>query len=340
MGRVCGTFRRLRNRLFPGALTLIYHRVCDRERDIQLLAVSPRNFEEQLQVLARFQVVPLGSLIDGQSKAQRNSIRMAVTFDDGYVDNLTHAKPLLEKYEIPATVFVAAGYVLNRRPYWWDELEQLILSPHPLPEVIRLTIGDAQRNWHLGDSTGYPAIYQQYPAWNVTLPFDPSPRHSAYRELHTEMRKLNVGRREAALDELRAYAREARASDLDIACTAQQVRELYEPGLVQIGAHTCAHPVLSRLDPTEQWDEIHGSKRLLEEITERPVSDFSYPFGSQEDYNTASVDCVKRSGFQRSCSNFAGHVRKSTDPYQIPRYLVRNWNGDTFAKKLKQWLGH
>ena len=122
------------------------------------------------------------------------------------------------------------------------------------------------------------------------------------------------------------------------ACTPEEIRRLREPGLIDIGAHTCTHPMLSRLPLHEQRQEISRSKELLEEIVGNPVEAFSYPFGTRLDYNAETVECVRRSGFHLACSNFEGHVRSSTDPYQLPRYLVRNWDGETFARQLENWL--
>jgi peptidoglycan/xylan/chitin deacetylase (PgdA/CDA1 family) len=333
LGSARALLQRTRNSLFPGALILLYHRVGEPEFDPQLLSVSRRNFEEHLQVLRKFGTTSLDSLL-ASGRTYRAAI--ALTFDDGYGDNLWNAKPLLEKYETPATVFVSVGHVVGRRPYWWDELEQL-LRPNPLPGTLSVTIGGVRRQWAMEDTDVEQAAHPRNADWNVLAASDPSPRQAAYLELCAAVRELPPSQQETIIDEVRAafsVSYECKCA----ACTPDEIRRLREPGLIDIGAHTCTHPMLSRLSVGEQQQEISRSKELLEEILGNPIEAFSYPYGGRSDYGEESVDCVRRSGFRLACSNFEGHVRASTDPYQLPRYLVRNWDGETFARYLKRWF--
>jgi peptidoglycan/xylan/chitin deacetylase (PgdA/CDA1 family) len=90
------------------------------------LAVPPELFEPQLEVIAtRFRPMPLRELATGLRAGTLPPTAVAVTFDDGYRDNLLVAKPLLERYGIPATVFVISGYVGSGRDFWWDVLERV-----------------------------------------------------------------------------------------------------------------------------------------------------------------------------------------------------------------------
>jgi peptidoglycan/xylan/chitin deacetylase (PgdA/CDA1 family) len=105
---------------------LLYHRVAQLGTDPQQLAVDPQTFDEQLTVLRETCTpVALGD-VPGMLRARRLPRRpVAVTFDDGYRDNLHEAKPLLERHGVPATVFVASGYVGAGKEFWWDELDRL-----------------------------------------------------------------------------------------------------------------------------------------------------------------------------------------------------------------------
>jgi peptidoglycan/xylan/chitin deacetylase (PgdA/CDA1 family) len=110
----------------PGCAVLMYHRIAEEPWDPWELCVSPRHFAEHLEVLSRpGMALSLGQLAGAVRAGKVPSDSAIITFDDGYVDNLQTAKPLLERYGIPATVFVTSGYVGDRRGYWWDELKEL-----------------------------------------------------------------------------------------------------------------------------------------------------------------------------------------------------------------------
>ena len=75
---------------------------------------------------------------------------LVVTFDDGYADNLYNAKPLLERYEIPATIFLTSGCIGQNREFWWDELDRMLLQPKTLPRALHLNIDGTTHDWDLG----------------------------------------------------------------------------------------------------------------------------------------------------------------------------------------------
>ena len=72
---------------------------------------------------------------------------MAVTFDDGYLDNILNAKPILEKFEIPATVFVCAGMIGRDGELWWDQLERALLLTKKLPNWLELDVNGQHFEW-------------------------------------------------------------------------------------------------------------------------------------------------------------------------------------------------
>ena len=111
--------------------------------------------------------------------------------------------------------------------------------------------------------------------------------------------------------------------------TPEEVALLAASPLAAIGAHTVTHPVLSQLSPEMQNEEITESKRQLAEIINAPVYGFSYPNGTDADYTQATVELVRRAGFSYAYSAFE-HPR--TDPFQLPRVMIRDWDGEEFAR--------
>jgi len=120
--------RRARSRFVRGGAILGYHRVAEPDGDAFRLCVSPVHFAEQLEVVRRIaQPVSLEDLTQAVWDRADLRAKVAITFDDGYSDNLHAAKPALEQFEIPATVHVVAGR-LGRR-FWWDELAARLSEP-------------------------------------------------------------------------------------------------------------------------------------------------------------------------------------------------------------------
>jgi peptidoglycan/xylan/chitin deacetylase (PgdA/CDA1 family) len=108
-----------------------------------------------------------------------------------------------------------------------------------------------------------------------------------------------------------------------------------EDGLVEIGSHTVTHPVLATLPVTAQRDEIRQSKAGLEDILGCEVTSFSYPHGS---YTPETVDLLREAGFTQACSSIADVVWQSTDGFQLPRRIVKDWDGEAFARRLEEWF--
>jgi peptidoglycan/xylan/chitin deacetylase (PgdA/CDA1 family) len=113
-------------------LILLYHWIAQPQRDPQLLAVGPDRFEAHLAMLQRrTNIMRLSEMIDRIAAGKALPRRaVAITFDDGYMDNMRVAEPMLARAQIPATLFVATGYVETGRPYWWDAIDTAIWGRH------------------------------------------------------------------------------------------------------------------------------------------------------------------------------------------------------------------
>src|SRR3989344_2717645 len=104
--------QRIRNMVVPTARIILYHRIADVKQDPHILCVSPENFRAQIKFLKEnFKIIPLVKLVQDirTKKVKNNSI--AITFDDGYADNLYNALPILEEFRVPATIFLTSGYI-------------------------------------------------------------------------------------------------------------------------------------------------------------------------------------------------------------------------------------
>lgn len=330
--------RWLRNRFAPGVLILHYHRVVELPSDPHLLCVTPQHFAEHLEILQKHgRPMPLQHLVQALRDGNLPHRAVAVTFDDGYADNLYNAKPLLERYDIPATVFVTTGYMGHEREFWWDELERVLLQPGTLPETLHLSVNGSFYHWELGEVAHYSEDdYWRYRCWNVEQRDDTSPRQRLFRSLYQLLHPLAEGEQQKVLDKLRVWAGvQSLCRPTHRTLTLNEVFHLAEGKLVEVGAHTVTHPVLSLLPAATQRDEIRWSKARLEEILEHPVTSFAYPYGL---LTAETVTVVRESGFACACSSFADVVWRGTDRFQLPRVLVRDWDGETFASRLREWF--
>ncbi|NER51852.1 MAG: polysaccharide deacetylase family protein, partial [Symploca sp. SIO1A3] len=257
LGRLKRTTRQLRNRFAPGGLILLYHRVAEVPSDPFKLCVKPGNFAQQLEVLKKYSnPMPLQQLVQAVRDGKRPNRAVAVTFDDGYVDNLYEAKPLLERYDIPATVFVTTGNLGSQQEFWWDELERLLLQPGKLPTTLGLSIKGCSHQWDLGEAADYSEDnYQCDRTWNWYLKedADPSPRQRIYRSLYQLLQPLLPDERQQLMSELLAWSgAEAKGRPTHYCLSTTEVSTLAKGGLIEVGAHTVKHPFLSALPPAVQ----------------------------------------------------------------------------------------
>ena len=338
-GRVRRTGEWLRRKFTSGGVILAYHRVSELSSDPQLLAVNPRHFADHLEIIKKnCSPVSLKELVGGLREKTLSRHPVAITFDDGYADNFTCAKPLLERYAVPATVFVTAGSVGSGREFWWDEIERLILEPAALPKTLELSDTDGPAfKWEF--STGNVYDQDAHRSWNVQFAEDPTPRHALYRSLCELLRPLPEENRHDVLARLQTWAEaEGNGRSTHLPLTTGELARLDQGELVEIGAHTCTHALLSVLPKHEQRAEIQGSKIALEEMLGHPVVSFAYPFGGRSDYNADSIQAVCQAGFERACANYPGTVWRRSDCFQLPRLLVRDWDGETFERWLSGWV--
>ncbi len=340
-GGVRSIARRL---LVQRALILVYHRVTRLESDPECLCVQPERFLEQLQVLRRhYRVVRLTDLQRLLEKGLVPRKRAVVTFDDGYADNLLFARPLLERCDITATCFVASGKMGQRSEFWWDELAHLLLDQKGASDVLSIDLNGTCYTWRLrqGQGDGAESNERVSGTWNVLQKAIPNARQKAYGELAALLRTSDVTAQDSVLEQVAACTRVQRhVRDSHRTLRPDEVASLGEGGLVEIGAHTVTHPVLSAQPLNVQQHEIETAKQQLESILNRKVSAFAYPFGQRADYSAETVAMVRNAGYVCACSNFPGWVRRETNAYELPRYIVRNWHGDEFARRLEGWYAN
>jgi peptidoglycan/xylan/chitin deacetylase (PgdA/CDA1 family) len=317
MPRLSGLARRARRLLGvpPVAPTiLMYHRVAEVAVDPWGLAVSPRRFEQQLRAIRRHRTpMALDALVRHllQGTAPRNAV--AVTFDDGYLDNLVNAKPLLVRYGVPATLFVPTGSIGQAEEFWWDELAKLTLG---WPEASQgsVEVGDAEAEWAFptAGTAGAEAA-----------------RQAAHLRLWQALRAATPTIVAAAMAGLRRAIGTAPRAALDRTMTAAELTAWLEGGLTGIAAHTVTHRPMTALRPDELAVEVAASRARCAELTGREATGFAYPYG---DHSETVAAALGRTGLAWACSTRPAAVLPGAlDLFDLPRLQVAE------ARLGRQW---
>jgi peptidoglycan/xylan/chitin deacetylase (PgdA/CDA1 family) len=304
--------------------------------------VSPAHFAEHLEVLRRryhpMSLADLDSALDKKSVPHRGVV---VTFDDGYADNLWNARPLLERVGVPATVFVTTGYVGQKREFWWDELERILLTTASAPERLELELGGRRRVFSTRTADERRDAYESIRRWLLRM--DARGIEQALSSLRSwatlrPIRQAQGRQAQGHPERSRGASDDGEARPSHRPLGVDELRALAADGLVEIGAHSRSHVDLAAQPLDAQREEIEGSRRDLEAWLERPVTKFAYPFGSRASYSKSTVRAVQEAGFRLACSNFPIWVTRWTDRYQLRRCLVRDWDGETFRRQLEAWF--
>ncbi len=302
----------------PGAaLVLMYHRVLpDKGDDPFGMAVSTAHFAAHMAALKTMtETVSLDALEARHASAfAGGGTCVCVTFDDGYVDNLRHARPILEQAGVPATIFLSTDYIGSDRPFWWDEVDRLLRRlPDRAPRLPELG-GD----WNLDDAKGFAA---------------------ARDAVTGRLKRLTGAARERWLDDVHAacgLAREPADADgrpvrWDEVRAAAGEAIAFEP-------HGCSHASLGFLPADEAAREIRESKRVVDRELGRASRYFAYPNGKPEDVGAGHAAVFEAAGLACAFTTSSGAVRADTPRDRMPRVAVRDSDAAAFTARLRQFL--
>jgi peptidoglycan/xylan/chitin deacetylase (PgdA/CDA1 family) len=288
-------------------VVLLYHRIDDTP-DIHGLGVPVAVFDAHLQWLrAECHIMPLDALLSTPYEHLPDRA-VALTFDDGYEDNLREAAPLLQRHQTPAAFFLTSRWLEECGEYWWDTLERVLLAASVTPATLDIKIaGDLVRL-----ATG-----------------SEEERLAAHWRLHEALVHASLEERERAVDQLRGWAGGGapRVRPM-MADGARQLAKL--PG-VTIGAHTVNHLALPDQSPAQQF-ELTECQTDLRRVTGQPIELFAYPYGAVDREWAAAIRRSWRWGF--SCDERV--LGDSFDAARVPRLDVKGWETADFASRVSR----
>ena len=234
-------------------IILMYHRIADESFDPWEIAVGPRNFADQLSWLTRNRTpISLGEFADLYRRRALPDDAVAVTFDDGYACTAAVAAPLLERFAVPATVFVPAGLIGRARTFWWDELQQNPVVPSPAASVHALG-----QDWEIGQPHRGDAVW----------PSDSrkrTPRQSGFFTLWSRLQPLPASKIEEAMAELRAHGSKGTKASHRL-MTVDEARSI-KSDRISFGSSTITHTSLPTLSAADKALEISDGMKACEEL--------------------------------------------------------------------------
>jgi peptidoglycan/xylan/chitin deacetylase (PgdA/CDA1 family) len=296
-----GSYRALRN-LAPSRRVAIlrYHAICGEEGACYAdpgICVPPAAFEEHVRYLAsNYTVLPLTDVVErlrGRRELPRNTV--AITFDDGYADNLAAARTL-HRHGVSATFFITSGCLAGGEPFWPSEIRALVRRI-PGPELTLSLDGRSLRMPLRGETNQLQAI----------------------RTLSKLFKSNRIPVRESLREQLRAAAGHPDLPNFMLQW--DELVQMHRLGMT-IGAHTVTHANLPSAGLEAATREIAGSKERLERELGAPVSLFSYPNGGAERYYTPELQQVVAQHFSAAATSRNAFAGPRSDLYALERIQV------------------
>ena len=304
-------------------VVLLYHRIASPAYDPWDVAVSEAAFEEHLRYLtADCTVLPLGELIAAGRERRLPERAVAVTFDDGYADNLERALPLLERHGVPATIYIATGYIESRREYWSDTLLDALAGSGERPATLELDLGG-----------------HRVAASTAT---EEERRQALLGVIHPALRACERPALESGIAQLREWAGlgdqpVGSAEDpLRRPMSAEELTRLNASEAIELGAHTVSHPSMTALSAEANREEVEGSRDYLEKLFGKAPVSFAYPFG---DNNTRARKAVAEAGFDDAVA-VRGNIplTAAARRFEVPRTIAVDEPAEDLGRRIDRTL--
>jgi peptidoglycan/xylan/chitin deacetylase (PgdA/CDA1 family) len=302
-----GLPRRIGARLAPGRLALLmYHGVTAQPLAVPDWCFLPvAEFRAQMTYLASYcRVLPLDAALAelrGEVPRDRDPRpRVAITFDDGYMNNATVALPVLREFGLPAMIFLNTGF-LNTRDWLWASRLHAALAETRLATLA----------WRGATYPLATAAERAESSAQLQAALKAQPHAQLLRDVAELIAALG-GDPQAPVVPGSPY------EFMDDAA----LRACLDSGLIDFGAHTHTHTILAHLPHETQRAEIEQSVRGVSEILKRPCTWFAYPNGRAEDYTPETITILRELGIQGAVTTRELANGPATDGLQLGRYGI------------------
>jgi peptidoglycan/xylan/chitin deacetylase (PgdA/CDA1 family)/glycosyltransferase involved in cell wall biosynthesis len=297
----------------PGGAILFYHRVATLVPDPHALCIAPNLFRAHMCHLSEhYRPLALDDLVVGMTNGELPERAVAVTLDDGFLDALDNAAPILVELGIPAIFFVSSDRLHEGHETWQDTLIRVMFSESSLPPLLTLPYNGRTMDLPTATTSERAKAFEQI----NELCWDSSFEVRAGIVAHV-----------CRWSGLQLHARRSHRLMM-----ADEIRRLSEKPGLSIGCHGIHHLCLPAQPLPIQQREVVESKYILESLLKKPVGAFSYPYGVNDE-QTAAV--VRSAGFDLAVTTREGLVH-STDPrWRLARNEVKAWAPGRFAEWVR-----
>jgi len=310
----------------------MYHRIAMPEVDPWGLAVPPERFAEQLEILRKHRtILSMESFVGRLQSGDLPCDALALKFDDGYIDNLLRAKPILEAVGVPATVFVTTGLIGSDEEFWWDQLARMILLRK---EAIATTLTLDKDCLQIELPPIDPELEPRpgWRAWEEPV----TAREDAYKRIWSALWDRAPESRKAALVQLSQVFGGTQSRPEDLPMGVEDVPRLVSDW-ISVGAHSRFHRPLVSLPPAARLEEMVRSREEAEALSASPVTGFAYPHGAS---NPETEDMARRAGYRWACTvNEQTIDQRRVGLHSLPRISVGHWSGEALLAKLRTIRG-
>lgn len=226
---------------------------------------------------------------------------VAVTFDDGYHDNLSNALPVLESMNAPASFYVTWNVLMGQQEFFYDRIQTAVMASRRSPLRIELD----GRTFSCADgSVGN--------------------RMTLIQELVLQIRRKSEADRAADVKVIEAMCLDGDRPVLKAYLREEDLHELASSSLVKFGSHTLSHPDLASCDAQALEREVGASRRQLSGLLGQSVEGIAYPYGQASNYSENVSQRCRESGYRFALTTVYGQVTEASDPFQLPRVGVRD----------------
>lgn len=296
-------------------IVFTYHRVGSTYSDYNNTCVSQVNFEQQiLYMKTHFKIVTMETFLQYTG----DELVATITFDDGYKDTVKNVLPIIEKYNVPITIFVTMNERDNDE-FW-------------MSDVMRLIFDGEFENDFLSFEIDGEKIYLDVR--------DISDRYHAYFFLRRLFSEHSKEFRRSVLEELHRQTKIEWKSRIEFCpLCAEDILRLAKNDLVTIGAHTVEHVSLAKFPEKTQRIDIEQSLKKIQNATGEKVKYFAYPFGNVEDVNEVTTKILRENGIVAAFTTNSKIVDETDSELLLPRINCVNDSVDVWVKNIKCHLG-